>query len=137
VEWLACKDACVTGAKKLTLSLAAAQTERPDRIAAAKINRAMALTPGPKATGTAAKAGKQITLRLSRSAVGGSLFLPYDSGVLDYSGKQTFEADGTVRLAVSPYFNPKATKRLRGIVLQHGKAAQRPVEVDVPLQITG
>jgi thiol:disulfide interchange protein DsbD len=136
VEWLACEEACIPGAKKLSLTLAATNAALPDTIAAAKIARSLALTPGSKATGTAAKQGKQITLRLANGPGQGAIFLPYDPGVLDYSARQSFQADGTVRLTASPYFNSKAAKRLRGIVLQRN-AAQRPVEIDVPLQFTG
>jgi len=137
VQWLVCEEACIAGSKKMSLRIPTGAAALPDRAAAAKIAKAMARTPGGKATGTATKAGKLITLRMARSPGTNAIFLPYEPGVLDHSGKQSFAADGTVKLVASQYFNAKVTKRLRGIVVLESSASSRPVEVDVPLHSIG
>lgn len=145
VTWLACKDICIPGSTSLALVLRSAKRPIRNEAAAALLESSASRSRSSYQPGhaSAVLSDRSIVLTIHGESVArNSRFLPYDRAVLDYAQPATFspvEQFFVANLALSPYFDPKRTSRLRGIISQYNRgtpmASGRSIEIDVPIQI--
>ncbi|MBS0632777.1 MAG: thioredoxin family protein [Verrucomicrobia bacterium] len=125
-DWLMCKDVCMPGSAKLTLTLpVAADAPQPDPTWSAKITATIANLPVPPTTwtATASRTAKTITLTVSPKDASApaptDLHFFADDNLVAYELPQTVQPDGhggfVLTLPISPD-GPQDAKELHGVL---------------------